>query len=234
MIYACGCSFTYGDELKNPSESAWPILVSNKLGQTIQNDAIGGGTNYRTVYHTIKNLNKYDFYLIAWTNYNRFTFYKSDNNFEINFNPPLAHSLYSNEWFYKDWGRTLYTHWHNELFSFKLWLQQIIQLQNVLKNNYLMVNTVENHLSSWCATEEKFINSVKHLINFNIMTDDQIFDEYREIQYYLKLIDTSKFYKWNDFYITQLCNDFKCGPGMHILEDGHRHLAELLYTHVQN
>jgi len=236
MIYACGCSFTYGDELKNPQHSAWPILLGNKLKQSVFNDAVRGGTNQRTVYQTIKNLkDDYNLYLIAWTTYTRFTFYKNDNNFEINFNPMLEHTLYGKEKFYADWGKTLYSVWYNELFAFKLWLQQIIQLQNLLKSkNYLMINTMDNQLVRWLSNKDNFIESVKELINFDSMNDKQIFDEYNEIQYYISLIDISKFYKWNNFYITQLCSDFKCGPGGHILEEGHHHLADLIYTHVQN
>jgi hypothetical protein len=234
-IYACGCSFTYGDELASPDVHAWPAVLANKLNASVVNDAKSGGTNARTVYRTIKHSqNEYDLYLIAWTDYSRFTFYKSDNNFETNFNTQLVHTLYSTESFYKDWGNTLYNHWYNELYAFKLWLQQIVQLQNVLSNkNYLMINTMSNNLSNWTVEKAEFINSVKHLINFNGMTDDQIFDEYNEIQYYISLIDYSKFYKWNKFFITQLSKQFKRGPGGHILEDGHKHLAELIYTHIQ-
>ena len=69
-IYACGCSFTYGDELQNPKISAWPTLVAEKLNATVNNDAVLGGTNVRTVYQTVKNIqDNYDLYLIAWTTY---------------------------------------------------------------------------------------------------------------------------------------------------------------------
>jgi len=233
-IYACGCSFTYGDELKDSLAHAWPSRLANMLHANITNTAISGGTNARTMYHTIKNTQyDYDLYLVAWTSYSRFTFYKSDNNFEINFNTQLKHNLYSNEKFYKDWGETLYKHWYNELFAFKLWLQQIIELQKILNNKkYLMVNTVENHLSKWLAPEAQFIDSVKELINFNIMTDEQILNEYKEIQYYISLIDFSKFYKWNEFYITELCSQYPFGTGGHILEQGHEHLAKLIYQHL--
>ena len=64
------------------------------------------------------------------------------------------------------------------------------------------------------------------------MNDQQIIDEYREIQYYISLIDFSKFYHWNEFYIAGLCDRFPCGPGGHILEQGHEHLANLLYQHL--
>jgi hypothetical protein len=233
-IYACGCSFTHGDELENPEKSAWPIRLAEMLTASINNDAVNGGTNARTVYRTIKNTqDEYDLYLIAWTDYSRFTFYKNNNNFEVNFNSNLEHALYRNEKFYTDWGKTLYKHWYNELYAFKIWLQQIIQLQKVLENkNYLMINTTENNLSRWVAPKEKFIDSVRDLINFNLLSDKQIFDEYDEIQYYISLIDISKFYQWNEFYISKLCRNFPCGPGGHILEEGHDQLSNLIHQHI--
>ena len=64
------------------------------------------------------------------------------------------------------------------------------------------------------------------------VNDEQLIDEHKEIQYYISLIDTSKFYKWNEFNIYELTTQFKCGPDRHILEDGHAHLANLLYQHL--
>lgn len=233
-IYACGCSFTYGDELKNPNKSAWPAKLAEKLSASINNNAVSGGTNSRTVYQTIKNTKEnYDLYLIAWTTYSRFTFYKSDNNFETNFNSNLIHSLYGNEKFYYNWGNNLYKYWYNDLFAFKLWLQQIIQLQQILKDKkYLMLNTMENNLSKWLSPKESFINSIKELINFSSMNDEQIIDEYEEIQYYISLVDFSKFYRWDEFYIGQLTTQFPIGENGHILEEGHVYLANLIYKHV--
>lgn len=235
-IYACGCSFTYGDELDSPATHAWPVLLANKLNASVTNDAVSGGTNFRTAYRTIKQTQyNYDLYVIAWTTYSRFTFYKSDNNYETNFNPQLVHGLYDKESFYKDWGNTLYKHWYNELYAAKLWFQQIIQIQQILSNkNYLMINTMPNNLMQWLSDKTDFISSVRSLINFDVTTDEQIFDEYNEIQYYNSLINKSNFYKWNEFHITQLSSQFTCGPNGHILEEGHNHLADLIYQHVQN
>jgi hypothetical protein len=56
MIYVNGCSFTNGDELQDPTSTAWPILLGRKLNKFVTNDAISGGTNSRTLYRTIKNL----------------------------------------------------------------------------------------------------------------------------------------------------------------------------------
>ena len=232
-IYTVGCSFTYGDELDSPTTSAWPILLANALDANVVNDAISGGTNARTVYRTIKNLqDEFDLYVIAWTTNTRFTFYKSDNNFEINFNPQLNCSTYDKESFYRKWGKTLYGTWYNELYAFKLWLQQIIQLQSIVKQKYLMINTMHNNMGKWLVPKNQFIESVKSLINFDLMTDEQIFNEYNEIQYYVSCIDTKKFYGWNDFFIENLCKKFMSGTGGHILEDGHTHLAELIYNHL--
>ena len=125
--------------------------------------------------------------------------------------------------------------WYNDLFAFKIWLQQIIQLQKLLENrNYLMINTFENNLDLWLVPKDRFIEKIKHLINFDSMDDDQIFDEFNEIQYYISLIDTSKFYRWKEFHIGQLCSQFKCGPRGHFLEEGHTYLADLIYNYVQN
>lgn len=231
-IYANGCSFTYGDELQSINY-AWPQLLANKLNAEIVNDAIVGGTNYRTVYRTIKHTkDNFDLYIIAWTTDTRFTFYKSDNNFEINFNPQLKNDIYGKEPFYQEWGKTLYKIWYNELYSFKLWLQQIIQLQSIIKKPYLMINTMHNNMSSWLSAKDTFIESTKALINFNIMNDEQILAEYQEIQYYSSLINKNNFYGWNNFYIKQLCEKFPCGPGGHILEAGHNYVADLIYNHL--
>ena len=232
-IYTNGCSYTYGDELQHPQEHSWPSILAKKLNADLTNDAVCGGSNYGTVYRTIKNLdNHHDLYIIAWTTYSRFTFCKSDNNFEIDFNPHLTHCLYKNEYFFKKWGVDLYKYWYNSLYSCKVWLQQIVQLQAVLEmhnKKYIMLNSVSNHLDSWLSDQELFPENTRNLINFDAMNDSQILDQYNEIQYYNRMINKEKFYKWNDFYITKLRTQFPCAPRGHILEEGHRHMAELLY-----
>jgi hypothetical protein len=232
-IYVNGCSFTYGDELITPATSSWPALLAQKLNAEVVNDAVSGGTNYRTVYRTIKNSKEdFDLYIIAWTTYARFTFYKSNNNFEINFNPQLKNNIYGSENFYTAWGETLYKVWYNELYSFKLWLQQIIQLQAVIDKPLLMINTMHNNIAKWFSPNDTFISNTKSLINFDIMPDEEILAEYEEIQYYSSLIDKNNFYNWGRFYIMQLCDQFPCGPGGHILESGHQCLSELIYKHL--
>ena len=64
------------------------------------------------------------------------------------------------------------------------------------------------------------------------MNDEQIFEEFKEIQYYMSCIDISKFYRWEDFSIRDLKSKFDCGSGGHLLENGHAHLSELIYNHL--
>jgi hypothetical protein len=236
-LYFNGCSFTYGEELKNPELSAWPTLVADHLKCNFLNDAVSGGTNDRIMYKTIQNINDYDYFFIAWTAYTRFTEYNPVDNFEINFNPNLnldpsrhySHDLKINYSKYKDYGQMYYTNWYNDLYEFKKWLQQIILLQSFFKKcnkPYLMLNTINNNLSLWLQTRDKFINSIKHLLPFfNYLNDDQLLNEHDQIQQLVSMIDTSTFIKWNTWTIINLSSSYKCGPGRHILEDGHQAVA---------
>jgi len=137
-LYFNGCSFTYGDELQDPKNSAWPPLVAKTLGCNSLNDAVICGSNERIVYKTLFASNDFDYFMIAWTDYTRFTEYNPVDNFEINFNASLtldvslhySDDLKNNYKKYKNYGDLYYKYWFNELYQFKKWLQQIILLQS--------------------------------------------------------------------------------------------------------
>jgi len=236
-LYFNGCSFTYGDELKNPKKDAWPSIVSAELSSTFLNDAVSGGTNERTVYKTIPNIEDYDYFFIAWTWYSRFTEYNPVDNCEINFNPTLqldpklylSTDIKKNYSKYKNYGESYYKHWFNELYEFKKWLHQIVLLQSFFKDRnkkYLMLNTMHNNLSLWLQPQDTFIESVKPLLEFFEYIDDhQLLHEHQQIQQLVSFIDTSRFLGWNEWIIADLCKSYPCGPGKHILEDGHQAVA---------
>ena len=242
-FYFNGCSFTYGDELKNPQLDSWPALVAKNLQASFVNDAVNGGTNYRTVYRTLHNVAEFDCFFIAWTSYNRFTEYNPVDNYEINFSPGvlldvnshLSDDLKSNYWKVKDYGNIYYKHWQNELFSFKKWLQQIIFLQALFEKygkKYLMLNTVSNQLENWLQPKHNFISAVRHLIPFfDNINDDQLLVEHEQIQKLCDMIDTARFIGWNEFTISDLPADIARGPRNHILEDGHKMVAEKILHH---
>jgi hypothetical protein len=243
-LYFNGCSFTHGDELQNPSESAWPVLVSRHYKKEFLNDGISGGTNQRTVYKTILNIDQFDFFVIAWTDYSRFTLYNPVDNFEINFNPMLnldaslhtSDDLKKNYKKYKEYGTLYYKHWFNDLYEFKKWLQQILMLQaffNIKNKKYMMLNTFPNYLSNWLQPKENFIKSIKSLCTFfDYLNDDQLLQEHYQIQSMVSMIDAQKFIQWGDWTIKDLSKQCAIGPGGHILEDGHKKLSTIVIDHI--
>ena len=73
MIYTVDDSFTYGQELPNPQEQAWPILLANKLNKNLVNEGRGGAGNDFIVKKTIQAVAKYkpEIVIIAWTSFGR-------------------------------------------------------------------------------------------------------------------------------------------------------------------
>lgn len=236
-LFFIGCSHTYGDDLADPATQAWPALVAGAKNKDFVNLAVSGGTNDRNVYHTIKNSNLYDHYYIAWTYIERFTRYKSDNNFEINFNPHLTNALYANEPSFKDYGKLHYAYWYNELYAFKNWLQQIVLVQRYLElknKSYTMINSCPNNINRWTSDCNLFNNNVKSLLCFDLMDDDQLFAEHNEIQSLISEINFADYLGWGEWYITLLSNKYSVGPTGHLLEHGHQAVADYILKHDKN
>lgn len=237
-LYFNGCSLTYGDELVDPKLNSWPSLVSKQLGVDFVNDAVRGGANDRILFRTVMNSDRYDFFFVAWSSYHRFTEYNPVDNFEISFQPQLnlnpdlhySDDLKKNYHKYRTYGELFYQHWYNDLYAFKSWLQQIILLQSFLASKskpYLMINAMRNNLDSWLQPDHSFIQSCRHLISFfDRANDNQLLEEYQNIQYLVNQIDRSRFKGWAEWCIYDLKHTHETGPGGHILESGHREVAE--------
>ena len=232
-LYFNGCSHTFGDDLLDRNQ-AWPSLIAKKLHCDFVNDSVSGGTNDRIVYRTIKHANEFEFFYIAWTYTTRFTRYRSDNNHDVNFNPQLKHSLYGNQSEFKDYGKLHYAFWNNELYNFKLWLQNVVLLQRYLDSinkPYVMLNATHNFIDRWSADWNLFNSSVQSLLCFDIMDDKTLHNEHLEIQTLLKQIDTSNYIDWDSWWITKLHSDHTSGPTGHLLEDGHTAVANKILEH---
>jgi hypothetical protein len=244
-IYFNGCSFTYGDELLDPAKSAWPVLVANDLQSDFFNDAVSGGTNQRTVYKTVCNEENFDYFVIAWTFYSRFTEYNPVDNFEINFNPSLNQDpslhysidLKKNYAKYETFGKLYYADWYNELYQFKQWLQQIILLQSFFKTKqkkYVMLNTSGHKLNLWLQPKDKFIDSTRPLMPFfDYLSDDLLLAEHKSIQQLVENIDKENFIEWNKWAIVDYTSDYKIGTGGHLLEDGHAAVAKKVINYIK-
>lgn len=232
-LYFNGCSHTFGDDLSNLTQ-AWPSLVAGKLQCSFVNDAVSGGTNDRIMYRTIKHIHEFDQFFIAWTYTSRFTRYRADNNHDVNFNPHLKHSMYGHNAEYSDYGRLHYKFWHNELYSFKLWLQDIILLQRFLEYNnkkYVMISATDNYINRWTSSWNNFSNSVQSLLCFDLMNDNQLLQEHNEIQSLVAQINCKNYIGWNNWCITELIKKFPVGPTGHLLEDGHVAVSNYILEH---
>lgn len=231
-LYFNGCSHTWGDDLQNPLTQSWPAVLSQRLGCDFVNDSQSGGTNDRIIYRTIKNLDEFDKFYLAWTYTSRFTRYRSDNNHDVNFNLQITHSLYGKDQDFKNYAKLHYQTWHNELYSFKLWLQNIILLQSLFKiknKKYLMINACHNFINQWSVAWQNFNNNVKSLLCFDCMDDTQLYAEHQEIQKLLCQIDYSNYPGWGTWYITSLKHPV--GPTGHLLDAGHQAIAEFVLKH---
>lgn len=234
-LFFIGCSFTHGDDLQNPASTAWPALVAKD--NDFFNAAVSGGTNDRNVYQTIKHSDQYDKFYIAWTFIERFTRYRSDNSCEVNFNPSLTHCLYGSSKEFQDYAKFHYRYWYNELYAFKIWLQQIVLLQRYLENKnkpYVMVNTAHNDIGIWTQSWNNFKDSVKSMVYFDGLSDAQLHDEHQEIQILLGEINMERFIGWGQWTISGLKKTHPVGPTNHLLEDGHKSIADYIARHDTN
>lgn len=236
-LYFNGCSHTYGDDLEDSKSSAWPSVLSSVLDASFLNDSVSGGTNDRIMYRTIKHIDQFDKFYIAWTYTTRFTRYRADNNHDVNFNPQLVHSLYNKDRNFAEYGKIHYQTWHNELYAVKLWLQNIVLLQRLFESvnkPYVMINSVPNHLNRWASSWQDFNNSVKSLLCFDLMSDDQLYQEHLEIQKLISLIDLTHFVAWNQWCLTDELTRYPVGKTGHLLEQGHVATASRILNYDQH
>ena len=183
-LYFNGCSFTYGAGLNDPVNESWPSLVANHYQAKFKNHAVLGGSNDRTVKGVVTNIKNYDRFYVCWTYYSRFVRYNPVDNYEVLFNvgsvmdPKIHHSddLKNNYTKYSDFANLYYKYWYNELYEFKAYLHQVILLQSLFQTNnkdYVMLNAFAD-IVPWLSNEDNFIQSIKHLICFDRMSDKQI------------------------------------------------------------
>ena len=234
-LYFNGCSHTYGTDLDDPSSQSWPSLLATEHKCSFLNDSVSGNANDQIIYKTMKHADQFDKFYIAWTYIERFTRYRPDNNYAVNFNPRLSNAMYGKDPDFINYGKIHYAVWHNELYAFKLWLQNIILLQRYLESvnkPYVMVNADNNNIDRWTTSWSNFNFSVQSLLCFDRMNDEQLHQEHEEIQYLLTQINFDHYIGWNTWWLTK--DQFPTGATGHLLEQGHEHIAKYILKHDTN
>ena len=92
-----------------------------------------------------------------------------------------------------------------------------------------MLNAAQNNYNAFSSSWLEFNNNIKDLVCFDVMTDEQLYQEHIEIQKYIDEINMKCYYSINNFHITDLHNVYPVGKTGHLLDEGHQHLANRLY-----
>lgn len=207
-LYTVGDSFTYGQELSNPQQQAWPKLVADKLGYCLINDGTPGVGNEFLVKKTMQAVSKHkpDLVVVAWTSCGRqehadewgvYDIWPGCNSRVFDQDPVLK---------YRKELIKYITINNNAEHEYRRWLRQVILLQSFLQNHgieYIMCSVFDN--------QHRFGKY------------------YKDNQGYYNLIDDTKFVGWPNDGFVEWAYDTPHGPGGHPLEQGHKQIAEKIY-----
>lgn len=163
IIYANGCSMTYGQELNGeathvpeealtPSQNehrkrhSWPGIVGSLMpGYSVFNAGAGGGSNDRIVRTTIQdvlglNLGPDDLAIIGWTETERFEYVQAGRWVQQTVN--VRPDWYGERQFVDDWARLMMNDTNR---MWEKFLVQVISVQSLLQARnvpYLMFNAL--------------------------------------------------------------------------------------------
>jgi len=113
LLYTCGCSFTYGEELCYPHIDSWPNILGRMLNLNNINTAKTGASQCYIFRKTINDIYKHKtkklFVIIGWTGINRIEGYdnrcvsllhNTNNIFQYVNNPSDLEFFYKNSLHY--------------------------------------------------------------------------------------------------------------------------------------
>lgn len=204
-----GDSFTYGDELADPSATSWPSLVSQAQNAELNNLGIPGRGNTRMIRAAVENIDYYDAIIIAWSHFDRIEVADEIDIYDTwpgRINVPGKYQY--------PWRANItdyYSRHHNDDYLYRQYLLNIVLVQSYLKLNnksYLMFDVFGNHQDA-----RRFDVKNKDLV-------DQI-----DIQYFVG---------WPNEAMVDWMGDCPKGPRGHPLELGHQRTAEHINEYIRN
>jgi len=210
MIYCIGDSFTYGDELTDPTQSAWPVLLGQLLDRPMINlGRSGSGTN-RVVKRSMDCVyaNDAELIVVAWPNFARIEFCDPYGIFDAWPGQNTDHLALQER---KTITKILTINHTNQMdvWSYRAWLRNIILLQNFFQANnqkYIMCQTA-SYNTEFPATNNQDL--ISH-------------------------IDTKYYLDWQKAGICNWCEGVPIGPNHHPLEQGHEIIANKIYEYIRN
>lgn len=203
-ILALGDSFTYGEELEDKSK-AWPYLLAQRLGASVNNLAKPGSGNTRMVREVVSQAKKHDMILIAWSHFARFE--TSDQHGTYDIWPGSNPKIFLGDTEYRKTLVDYFNRYNNDQYLYTQYLLNVILLQNYLKQQsirYIMLDSFNN-------------NKFRHL---NVELSGQI--------------DADTFLGWSSETMMEWTYGMPKGPFGHFLEQGHQTVSDKVYEHIRN
>ena len=200
-LLAVGDSFTYGEELSDLN-NAWPHLLGNKLGYTVDNFAKPGSGNTRMIRYAVEQINNYDLIVIAWSHFARTELADKNGFYDI---WPGCSTLPHKE--FSSWRSDVinyYSKHHNDQYLYNQYLINIILIQQYLKFNnkkYIMLDAFGNN-------------------------------KYRKNNTVVDQIDSTYYVGWPTTTMMEWTYKTPQGLNGHFLEQGHELIADKIYEHI--
>jgi hypothetical protein len=242
LLYTCGCSFTYGEELDN-KQNAWPHKLAKKLSiDNVINTATCSASNEYITRNVINfithNKNKDIFVVLGWT---------SDIRWEGYIDKPIQtyvqlkinrHVQYTHK---KDYR--IYT--QNEVNSM---IPNFIQKEyNNISNDFLLCFK-SNNLVNYYTKQQQILMmhcfleqyNIKHLF-FNSLIELFIKEQSQSVETIrlsknIKNVEDEiidKTYYIKNPTMEEYTKQYPLAPLKHPLEEGHAAWAEYLYLHIK-
>lgn len=228
ILYANGCSMTYGTELGGETidnglitdndpifrkQHAYPAVLSKLLNKKeCFNDGIGGGSNdriFRTTMEWTSNYLQHNdgkdlFVVIGWSV------------------PERTEYNIKNRWV------TVLPH-----------CSPIHDFQNIIKIHKFHVEHLMDERKDYTASINYMLALQSwfqiNLIPFLFFNALHVYwPKIKEIDILRKHINQNRYYRFDDkdFCMFTFCQNYPCGPRQHPLEDGHRQWANTLYRYI--
>jgi hypothetical protein len=212
MLYTFGDSFTYGEELENPQTHSWPSLVAKDLNSEVKNYSLPGCGNEYIVKRVMREVVELDsnhpLFLIAWTSCGRLEFSDEFGTYDV-------------------WGGCQ-----------RRWKQPVPHRETLIK--YITAhNNIEHQYRTWlrqCVLLQDFLKARNIEYRFITAFDNHsLTQQFWETSHpYNQLLDTQNFIGWPDTSLMEMMGNCIKGPRGHPLEEGHRKIADVIFSSLQD
>lgn len=223
MIYIDSGSNTYGDELTDRENQAWPFLLDKSIGVPVINSAIKGKSNQHIIFDLINfcSSNNPSLVIIGWVNVNRKLVFRRENNFPVDFSINGNNSIYNKDKTFEEFKNLHFKYWSNDLNDNWVFLQSVILTQNFLKSlniPYLMFNDNDkSDILKLTTINQENIQTKKRLLDsFDCMPNTEINNVAKQFSLLYNMLDHTNYYdfSWNlkkliDFKYHPTSNDHK-------------------------